>query len=251
MRIGIPTYQRVNAFYSLKTLSDMGYGAEDIIVSTQTRAEYEEYQKVHGNKCTIIYREGANDSVNRNTILNYMNPGEEFVLMDDDIKVFNRLEVKGGKSKLIKIGTRAEFEEILRKQFAFCRKYNSPVFAWYTVDNAYFMSKTAHLRQILNGTILGIRNIPEVRFNEINDLKGDYELACRMIESGHNAVRFNGFSANAGSNTPGGCQEARAKGHNKVRCRALLERYPELLKPHPRRQGEVRFVGNTKKVAYS
>lgn len=250
MRVGIPSYKRVDRFDTLKALHDLGYGKNEIIVSTQTAEEYESYSKAHGSVATVIYREGTNDSINRNTLLNYFNEGENIVVMDDDIKEFHRLVITKGKNTLAKIGSRQEFEGILLKQFSFCEKYRSPMFAWYTVDNAFFMSKTAHIRSILDGTILGIKNSYNIRFNEINDLKGDYELSCRLIESGYNAVRFNGYSAKAGSKTPGGCEDARKAGHNSIRCRALLERYPELLTAHPTRKGEVKFIGRTKKVAY-
>ena len=97
MRIGIPSYQRVNSCKTLDTLISMGYGRDEIIISTQTADEYRAYQQAHGDKATIIYREGSNDSVNRNTILAFMNVDEEFILMDDDIKAFNRLEMVSGK----------------------------------------------------------------------------------------------------------------------------------------------------------
>ena len=247
MRIGIPSYKRVDTFHSLPTLEKMGYTKNDIIVSTQTSEDYEAYLKAFGDRAKIIYRKGSNDSMNRNTLLDYFDEGEDFLLIDDDIKEFCGLEVIGDKKMLYPIKTKEKLEKIVIKQFAFCEKHNSPIFAWYALENAFFMSNTIDLRNILVGTVFGIHNRADVRFNETYDLKGDFEISLRLIERGFNAVRFNGFAAKADHRSAGGCEGARKAGHNKIRCEALLNRYPTLIVPHATRAGEIKFIGNTGK----
>jgi hypothetical protein len=247
MRIGIPSYQRVDKLRSLETLEKMGFTKADIVISTQTSEDYEKYLRAFSDRATVIYRKGTNDSMNRNTCLDYFDEGEDFLLIDDDIKEFCGLEVIGDKKMLYPIKTKAKLEAIAKKQFAFCEKHNSPIFAWYAVENAFFMSNTTDLRNILVGTVFGIHNRSDVRFNEVYDLKGDFEISLRLIERGFNAVRFNGFVAKADHRSAGGCESARKAGHNRIRCEALLNRYPTLVVPHPTRAGEIKFIGDTGK----
>ena len=247
MRIGIPSYQRVDKLHSLATLEKMGFTKNDIVISTQTSEDYEAYLRAFGDRAKVIYRKGTNDSMNRNTCLNYFDEGEEFLLIDDDIKEFCGLEQIGDKKMLYPIKTKEKLEQIARKQFDFCQKHNSPLFAWYAVENAFFMSNSIDLRNILVGTVFGVHNRADVRFNETYDLKGDFEISLRLIERGFNAVRFNGFVAKADHKSAGGCESARKAGHNKIRCAALLNRYPTLIKPHPTRAGEIKFIGDSGK----
>ena len=247
MRIGIPSYQRVDKLHSLATLEKMGFTKNDIVISTQTSEDYEAYLRAFGDRAKVIYRKGTNDSMNRNTCLNYFDEGEDFLLIDDDIKEFCGLEQIGDKKMLYPIKTKEKLEQIARKQFDFCQKHNSPLFAWYAVENAFFMSNSIDLRNILVGTVFGVHNRADVRFNETYDLKGDFEISLRLIERGFNAVRFNGFVAKADHKSSGGCESARKAGHNKIRCAALLNRYPTLIKPHPTRAGEIKFIGDSGK----
>lgn len=246
MRVGIPSYKRVDKFHTLATLERLGYKENEIVVSTQTKEDYEAYSKSFAGRAKIIYRKGSNDSMNRNTLLDYFDEGEDFLLLDDDIREFCGLEQIGDKKTLYPIKTRERLEKIVNRQFDFCRKHNSPIFAWYAVENAFFMSNTTDLRNILVGTVFGIHNRRDVRFNEVYDLKGDFEISLRLIERGFNAVRFNGYVAKADHKSAGGCDEARKAGHNRIRCAALLERYPTLIVPHATRAGEIKFIGGKK-----
>lgn len=243
MRIGIPSFRRVNRLHSMDTLERMGYGPEDIIISTQTGLDYAEYKKAFAGRAQIIYRAGTNDSMNRNACIDFFDEGERFLLIDDDIKAFCGLIQCDGKKALYDIRSKEELERIATKQFDYCDKHNSPMFAWYPTENAYFMSNTIDLRNIFVGTVLGVTNSRKRRFNEVYDLKGDFEISLRLIEAGYNAVRFNGYVAKADHRSKGGCEEARKAGHNAERYRALLERYPTLIKPS-HREGEIRYTGS-------
>ena len=72
---------------------------------------------------------------------------------------------------------------------------------------------------------------------------GDFELSLRMIASGLNVVRFNGFTCKARHMTRGGCQDDRLAGENEKCFRALVNRYPQFVRPS-HRKGEIRYVGD-------
>lgn len=240
-RWAIPSYQRAEEPLTVDLLNKMGYSKEEIIVSTQTEEDYKAYQKAQGDKATIIYRAGENDSMNRNTLLQYFPDGECFLLADDDIKAFAMLKNK----KLRPIESREELEKYFTLFFRFCKRHNSKIWAWYPVDNAYFMKRTIDEKNILVGTIFGIENDRRYLFDEEYDLKGDYEFSLRYIKNGYNAVRFNGFTCIAKHKSKGGCEEARASGRNAGRYEALLKKYPTLIKPSYR-DGEIKYVGEVK-----
>ena len=91
------------------------------------------------------------------------------------------------------------------------------------------------------GTIFGIRKQGDIMFNPAVSVKDDFELSLRMIASGFNAVCFNGFTCKAGHLTRGGGQDDRIRGENKKCYTALINRYPQLIKPS-RREEEIRYV---------
>jgi len=244
-RFGIPSYKRKDCLHTLRTLVELGYGKSEIIISTQTEADYMDYKKAFGAQATIIYNSAANDSQNRNTCIDYFDEGEEFLLLDDDIKAFCRLEEIGEKKLLSRFQTRTQLDKTFEQMFSYCQKHNSPMWAWYPIPNAFFMSNSIDQKNIFVGTILGVKNSRSRRFDETFDLKGDYEISLRLMLMGYNAVRFNGFTVEANHRSKGGCEDARNAGHNAKRCAALLERYPTLIKPG-RKKGEIRYIGKTK-----
>ena len=239
-RWGIPSYQRAEDPFTLDLLTRLGYTKDEIIISTQTKEDYELYTKLQGDRATVIYREGTNDSINRNTLLDYFNEGEPILLLDDDIRSFNKLSPDG--KKVTPIEDRATLELIFTRMFRFCAMNNSRMWAWYPIDNAFFMKHTVDDKNILVGTIFGIINSKDLRFDEEYDLKGDFEISLREITRGHNTFRFNGFSCTARHYSKGGCAEARANGNNKARFDDILKKYPTLVKPS-HRDGEIKYIG--------
>ncbi len=237
---GIPSYKRSDAPLTVNLLHKLGYSKEDIIVSTQTAEDYKAYSEKQGDIATVIYREGTNDSINRNTVLNYLSNESVLLLADDDITAFERLSADG--KELIPFTDGDELERYFDLMFRYCVRHNSKLWAWYTVENAFFMKHTIDDKNILNGTILGIVNDSDVRFDETFDLKGDYEISLRFMSRGMNAIRFNGFVCKAKAYSKGGCEDARKAGNNDGRFKELLRRYPTLIKPS-HRCGEIKFIG--------
>ena len=242
---GIPSYNRADDPLTVDLLHRLGYKKSDIIVSTQTKEDYEAYLEKQGDKATIIYAPGTNDSMNRNTVLKHLPEGIPILLADDDIKALCKLSDDG--KTLIKIDDGAELERLFDKMFRYCVKNNSKIWAWYPVENAFFMKHTIDDKNILCGTLFGIINNRHFMFDEAFSLKGDFEISLRYISEGYNAIRFNGYTCAAKHKSKGGCEEARERGENRQRYLAILKRYPQLVRPS-KREGEIRYIG---KVTHS
>lgn len=246
-RFGIPSYKRHDRAHTIPTLRSLGYSKEAIVVAVQTKDDYEKYMDAYGADATIIYKPAKNCAQNRNTLIDYFPDGERFIMLDDDVKSFCRMEEFGEKKEFYRYTNKEQLNALFDKMFAFCEKRHSPMWAWYPVPNAFFMSGTIDLRNIYVATIIGIENNHSVKFDETFDLKEDFEISLRLMRLGYNAVRFNGYTVEANHMSKGGCEDARKEGSNSKRCKELLERYPTLIKPS-RRKDEVRFVGKTKQV---
>lgn len=242
-RFGIPSYKRADSQLTLETLKKLGYAKNEIVISTQTKQDFTEYKHRYDDSAIILFRAAENDSQNRNTLIDYFGEGECFLLVDDDIRAFSKLKIEpNGTKTLRRFERREELEATFDKMFRYCKAKRSPLWAWYPVDNAFYMSDTVDDRNILVGTIFGVINSHRLKFDETYDLKGDYEISLRLMQIGLNAVRFNGYTAEARHKSTGGCEDARKAGKNKEQCAKLLLKYPELIKPS-HRTGEIRFVG--------
>lgn len=242
---GIPSYQRSDLPYTVDLLHKLGYSREDIIVSTQTEDDYEKYKQKQGDKAVVIFKKADNDSKNRNTTLDYLK-GEKFILLaDDDIKAFLKLSADG--KKLIPIETKEELERLFDAMFRFTVRNRAKLWAWYPVENAFFMKHTIDDKNILCGTIFGVVMDDCVRFDPAYYLKGDYEISLRHIASGMNAIRFNGFTCKANHRSSGGCEEMRKAGMNQQNYEELVMMYPDLIKPS-NRDGEIKYIGKINHV---
>lgn len=246
VRFGIPSYKRSDCAHSIITLKNLGFQKEEIVIAVQTQSDCEKYKASYGKYATIIFHPAYNCAQNRNTLIDYFGDGEKFVMLDDDVKAFCRLEVVGEKKMFSKISTRKQLETIILQMFDYCEKKNSPIWAWYPVSNAFFMSNTIDLKNIFVGTILGVVNDRKRRFDENFDLKEDLEMSLRLMCLGYNAVRFNGYVVEANHKSKGGCEDAWKSGNNAKRCEELLERYPTLIKKSHRKD-EIKFIGGKKK----
>lgn len=95
----IPSYKRCNRQKAVNYLLDIGCDKNRIVISTQTREDYEQYKLAHGSSVgEILFREGDRVSTNRNTILEHFKPGERIVLLEDDLNKVVKLttDIRGG-----------------------------------------------------------------------------------------------------------------------------------------------------------
>ncbi len=235
----IPSYGRADNQKTLQYLSSLGYTRSEIVISTQTESDFEEYKARHSEVATVIYRGGSCVSDNRNTLLRHFPSGYHIVMLDDDITALEIL--LGGKSgKLLAVDSRAELDKLIESAFDYCAKSNARLWGIYPVRNPFFMKRTIDKRNLLIGTVLGIVNSFE--FRREYTVKEDYEACCRDMAQGRNVCRFNFLTANA---------QHRAKNGgvnwdgdvSAIASARLIKEYPTLVAKHPTRKGEVKYIG--------
>ena len=221
----------------MTTLDFLGdaFTKDEIIISTQTSEDFEAYSQAYGDRATVIYGEGSCCGDNRNTLLKYCqeNGIKETLQLDDDI----RHVITMNKEKL----TGKPFRDLMERCFSMCREKGVVMFGGYCCENTFMMSKTVK-RNVIVGMLMGILDT-KVRFDPKFFVKEDYELSLRMMSQGKGVVRFNMFAAEAKHKTAGGCEEAWKRDDHQELAQLLVDAYPELIKLHPNRKGEIKFIG--------
>ena len=233
-KILIPSYKRAHSQPTIELLKQ-AFSRDEIIVSTQTKEDYEKYFSRWGDVATVIFREGSCVGDNRNTLLQWCeeNGVGKALMLDDDIsgfRMYTRQTIKDA--------------HLIRKMFDTCflfaEKCNAVLWGTYPSNCAPSMSKTV-VNNILTGTCFGILDT-SLRFDPQFRIKEDYELCLRMMAKRKNVIRFNSFAPNALHKTAGGCMDdwedvARYTKYSQMLCMA----YPDFIEPHPNKRGEVRF----------
>lgn len=233
----IPSYGRADRQDTLKYLSALGYGKDRIIISTQTQGDYAKYQEVCKDRATVIYREGHCVGDNRNTLLCAVPIGARLVMLDDDVRSI--MQRRGGK--LAPINSRAWLDKVITAAFDYAIANRARIWGVYPVENAFFMGVDIDTRSLLTGTVMGIVNSGE-QFDTAFTVKEDYELCCREMTSGRNVIRFNFLAARASHKIKSGGVIWNDE-VNQHCANALIKKYPRLVKAHPTRKGEVKFIG--------
>ena len=241
---GIPTYKRAHKQATLEYLESVGVQREQIIMSVQTETDYAEYKEQGYDKRVgaLLYHPENNLSGNINTILTHIPLNAKIVIMDDDIKMINRLS----KDKLVPINTSDEFKRFIEEGYGLANKLRTVGFSVYPVNNAYFMSNSYNDKHIGEGTLLALTN-DGMLFDTRFDTKCDYDYTCRIIKKYGAYPRLNMYACHAPHYTKGGCEDNWADRKRVLRDAAtLLRMYPEYVKENKRRQGEVlmRRIGN-------
>lgn len=237
-KFAIPSYNRAEKQRTLELLSGLGFSKNDIVLSTQTEKDFEEYTEKYNGLCVIIYKAGNSAADNRNNLLEYFKEGDWIMMLDDDISGF--FVLKG--DKLAKVSSKDELEKMITSFFEYTEKVNGKMWGIYPVKNAFFMKKTIDKRCIVNGC-LGIINY--LKFDNGYRTKEDFEMCCRLLRNGKKVVRFNFVTADIKSKQKGGCHEDwKAIKENEEIAYNLTCKYPELVRLNPKRRGEVVFCGN-------
>lgn len=251
---GIASYRRADKQYMLDYLYALGYPKEQIIISTQTIEDYNEYIKLFNDKATIIFREGNNVSDNKNTLLDYYCENykdAQLVICSDKVKSIQYL---GVDKKTHKIDKREQLETIVRKAFSLANFYGAELWGGYTTSNAFFMSHTITINTLLIGCFMGVVNPRKWRFDRRQPLKEDFELVLRVINNGGCVLRFNDICLSATFHTKGGCHDLwnSSGGCVNKQCNdRLLLKYPRLIKKHPTRDNEQKYIGVSTKLNQS
>lgn len=172
MKFGIASYHRPE-LPTLNLLVRAGVDLRDIIVSTQTKSDFEKYKK-RWPKANIIYAEKDCAAGNRNTILSAVN--SPIWLLDDDITSF--AVAKKGRY-------RAGNEETIRFFAAVVAANRKEVVGLSPNANNLTMRNRPRYSWgcVLQGTALYIPD-SRIRFNEEYKMVEDYELCLRQLVRG-------------------------------------------------------------------
>lgn len=211
MKYGIASYHRPEC-KTVATLLKEGVKPSEIIISTQTLEDYEQYrQRWSSMGVEVIYREVSNAAGNRNTILLYC-PERPIVLFDDDITSF----AIGNKKENFR--KRESGEALERIQQIATLDYDLIGCSESTSNLNMQKRPMVSTNVLLQGSFLIIKN-SWIRFNESYKCLDDYELTLRALRNGLRVARYNYFATNKPKNgtNKGGCYEQYANGeHRKV-----------------------------------
>ena len=132
MQIAIPSYRRSNSIwdFTISSLIRAGVKLEDITIFISDPAEHEKYVKATSGMVKVV-DSVATLGANRTFIMNYFPIGEHIVMVDDDIKGFEKL-VDG---KLVE----TNFYAFANKGFEWCEKRNKTIWGVYAARNPFFM----------------------------------------------------------------------------------------------------------------
>ena len=198
MKYGIASYHRPKC-RTVTTLLNEGVQPSDILISTQTKGDYEQYKKSYQDKgTTVLFREATNSAANRNTIL--MNCAERpIVLLDDDITSF----VLGNRTENFRKRKNGEAIAIIQE---ISKLHFDLIGCSETTSNLYKRKRLPiSTNVLLQGSFL-IVNSTQLFFNEQYEMLVDYELTLRAIKNGFNVARYNYLGTNKpknGTNTGG------------------------------------------------
>ena len=233
MIYGIASYKRPEC-KMVRTLLESGVKKEDIIVSTQTEDDYNEYK--NRVECEVIFAKKDSAAGNRNTILNYVD--RPVILLDDDVIGFYKF--LGGKWQKDTTGGLASLEGMFKtaEENGCCLYGVSANTNGIITRNRYEFD----INTLFQGTVLGVLD-SKIRFNESWKMVEDYELCLRLIRKGARLLRANYISAGKpknGSNA-GGLHERYAQGQLPYWIDALEKTYPEFKANKKKDGGQLRI----------
>lgn len=234
MIITIPSYQRANKVTTIDFLGD-AFKKEEIIIGTQTEEDFKLYSEKYGERAIVIYKQGNSVGENRNNLLEYCQEHgiKECLQLDDDLRCIVTLDKRRLRGK--------EFRDLLERCFDMCRESRVTMFGGYCCENPLMMSRTAKPNVIV-GMLCGILDT-SIRYDVSFRIKEDYELSLRLMRQGKRVIRFNSFGASAAHKTAGGCSEDWQSADYDKWAQLLIDAYPEYVKGHPTKKGEIKFIG--------
>lgn len=183
-------------------LKECGIEDERIVVRLNDSNEYKAYRQNLGSRARIILREGMYVSFNRNTCLNQFEDGSKILLLDDDIRSFQKWyecsETKCGRL----INLTNNFEREVKKIFDFMQKNGINYAGVISTDNKMNISKLNRTGEsysyntLLQGGFNFIIKNNKIVYDEKMKILDDYELCLRLIRQGEIIVRNNTIIAN-------------------------------------------------------
>lgn len=219
MKILIPSYKRCGMASTIDLLNGDIFKKEDIIVSTQTKKDYEDYLRTYKGKATIIYRESHCVGDNRNTLLYFAKTHgiKKAVMLDDDISAIRF--INGSLTNKPE-----QLHTLFNKCFSIAERTGAVLWGCYPIDNSFFMKNSITI-SLLIGTCLGFLNT-DLEFDPNFRIKEDYELTLRLMRQGKKIIRFNSFAMSARHKTRGGCFDDWKD--DEIYADMLVSKYPDL-----------------------
>lgn len=235
MIFGIISYHRAEAQKTLDYLTKNGVPKDSILLSLNDPKDVERYRALYSERAKIICKEKGNAAGNRNNILEYIGAGKRLVLLDDDVKWFEKWEEVGRQGKMRKIPF-GEVVQALEAGFNLAEAYGSRVFGFYPTSNPLFIKQTREsdgeysFDRLFQGGCMGIIT-SEDRFDERVPVCDDYEFILRQISNGRGAIRINSYAAvkDKDFTTTGGCYEAYKSGAQKRALLMIAKKYSHLV----------------------
>lgn len=183
-------------------LKECGIEDERIVISLNDSNDYKAYRQNLGSRARIILREGMYVSFNRNTCLNQFEDGSKILLLDDDIRSFQKWyecsETKCGRL----INLTNNFEREVKKIFDFMQKNGINYAGVISTDNKMNISKLNRTGEkysyntLLQGGFNFIIKNNNIAYDEKMKILDDYELCLRLIRQGEIIARNNTIIAN-------------------------------------------------------
>lgn len=245
---GIASYHRKDRQPMLAYLRSMGVPPDRIIMSVQTKDDLNDYLPLYGKECTIIYREGSNVSMNKNTLLDYMEEhyqGVPLIVLSDKVRGIQKMVGRA----TVDI-TNEEFVKLCEAGISITRKLCGACFGVYSVENTMFMEHSISTNRQILGCFMGILDT-SIKFDERYALKEDLEYVCRCIKMKKRVIRFNDLCLKATLHTQGGCHSAWNSEGDKVNrdcTNLLLTTYPTIAARHSTRKNEIRLTAKSRKI---
>lgn len=249
MKIYIPSYQRAQRQKTLRYLADLGYTRDEIFIATQTERDRDEYARLHDREARIIFRPAHSIAENRNTLMELMSPGEQAVMLDDDISRFDVLrpiKAKGHPYGTFKrVDTRETLDSIFEGAFRLCKQHGGLTWGMYSIHNERMMYGALsrarfNLDRLFAGTLIGIIRTAQV-FNTEYQTKEDYEYLLRQAREGRPILRLNWVAPYAEHFTSGGCSETRSR--EGIYSAALLScEFPEFVRQNKKKPEEINQI---------
>lgn len=243
MKIAIPTYNR-DIIKTAMLLS--AFDPNDVYIFPNN---YGDKLGAEVLKLTILYPEfhvvgldtkGIGEA--RNGILNYFPAGEEIVMLDDDIDLFERLVIEEEtlKGKLSPLDNE-EIKVLFEQNFAICKNNETKLWGVYPVRNAFFMKNRVYNKGFCIGTVLGII-VNDLRFDPLASFKEDYDYTLQNIIKYKKICRFDYITIKAGhyTNKGGVCEQRKADPEKEGRvAKYLIRKYPGLVRANSKRPNEI------------
>lgn len=249
MKFLIPSYKRSDKQKTVMYLHGLGYTKQDITISTQTPEDFKAYSEKWGDKAQIIFTpEAKNAAGNRNGLLKTLEVGEKAVLLDDDISRIDRLVCVSSKKhpygEFVPISGKVEFEQMLARGFAECKKRNALTWGMYSIHNERMMYGAVKGNgrwskdRIFIGSFFAIVFTGQL-FDERYSTKEDYQYLLTQRKAGYNILRLNIAAPYASHFTKGGCEEVWGTDENVYAAHLLVEEFPQYVKHNPNKRGEI------------